>query len=81
MIQEYCRRATLSVPKDRFPAEVGELSGFIKERTDRIEIRTENVNALIEQLLEMGVDMSRVDIQTPTLEDVFLKLTGRSLRE
>jgi hypothetical protein len=29
----------------------------------------------------MGVDMRGVNVKTPTLEDVFLKLTGRSLRE
>lgn len=81
LIQTHCTRATLSVPKDQFPEKPGDLQGFINERGDRIQIRTENVNAVVGQLLSMGVDMHGVNVKTPTLEDVFLKLTGRSLRE
>ena len=81
LIETHCQRATLSVPKDQFPEKPGDLQGFINERGDRIQIRTENVNAVVSQLLSMGVDMRGVNVKTPTLEDVFLKLTGRSLRE
>ncbi|MBC2712783.1 MAG: ABC transporter ATP-binding protein [Desulfosarcina sp.] len=81
LIRTHCKRATLSVPKDRFPEKIDGLQGFSRERGDRIQIRTENVTAIIEQLLSHGVDMRGVDVKTPTLEDVFLKLTGRSLRE
>ena len=81
LIETHCKRATLSVPKEQFPEKPDDLQGFINERGDRIQIRTENVNALVGQLLSMGVDMHGVNVKTPTLEDVFLKLTGRSLRE
>ena len=81
LIETHCRRATLSVPKAQFPEKPGDLQGFINERGDRIQIRTENVNAVVSKLLSMGVDMRGVNVQTPSLEDVFLKLTGRSLRE
>ncbi len=81
LIQTHCKRATLSVPKDQFPENIDDLKGTIRERGDRIQIKTENVNAVVGQLLSMGVDMRGVNVKTPTLEDVFLKLTGRSLRE
>jgi ABC-2 type transport system ATP-binding protein len=81
LIQTHCQQATLSVPRDQFHDKPGDLLGFINERGDRIQIRTENVNAVVGQLLSLGVDMSGVNVKTPTLEDVFLKLTGRSLRE
>ena len=81
LIQQHCQRATLSVPVDQVPIKGDDLHGFVRQRGDRIQIRTENVNALIEQLLSIGVDMRGVDVKTPTLEDVFIKLTGRSLRE
>jgi len=81
LIQTHCQRASLSVPKDQFPEKSDDLSGLINERGDRIQIRTENVNAVVGKLLSMGVDMHGVNLKTPTLEDVFLKLTGRSLRE
>ena len=81
MIHTHCRRATVSVPKDRFPEKIPALKGFVRERGERVQIRTENVNAVVGQLLSSGVDMRGVNVRTPTLEDVFLKLTGRSLRE
>ncbi len=81
LIETHCRRATLSVPKVQFPEKPGDLQGVINERGDRIQIRTDNVNAVVSKLLSMGVDMRGVNLQTPSLEDVFLKLTGRSLRE
>ena len=81
LIQTHCQRATLSMPKDQFPEKIDDLQGFVRERGDRMQIRTENVNAVIGQLLSKGVDMGGVNVKTPTLEDVFLKLTGRSLRE
>jgi ABC-2 type transport system ATP-binding protein len=81
LIETHCRRATLSVPKNQFPETAEDLHGVVNQRGDRIQIRTENVNAVVSKLLSMGVDMRGVNVQTPTLEDVFLKLTGRSLRE
>jgi ABC-2 type transport system ATP-binding protein len=81
LIQIHCQRATLSVSKDQIPENIEDLQGFINQRGDRVQIRTENVNAVVSKLLSMGVDMRGVNVKTPTLEDVFLKLTGRSLRE
>jgi ABC-2 type transport system ATP-binding protein len=81
LIQTHCKRATLSVPTDQFPEQTDGLQGFISAHGGRTQIRTENVNAVVGKLLSMGVDMRGVNVKTPTLEDVFLKLTGRSLRE
>lgn len=81
LIQEYCRRATLAVPKDRVAGNLDGLPGYRREQGDRILFRTEDVNGLIQKLLVRGVDLSGVNVTTPNLEDVFLKLTGRSLRE
>ena len=81
LIQIHCQRATLSVPKDQITENPEDLQGFINQRGDQIQLRTENVNAVVSKLLSMGVDMRGVNVKTPTLEDVFIKLTGRSLRE
>jgi ABC-2 type transport system ATP-binding protein len=81
LINQHCRRATLAVPKDRIGNRLDGLPAFSREQGDRIFFRTEDVNGLIRQLLARGVDLSGVNVTTPNLEDVFLKLTGRSLRE
>lgn len=81
LIQNHCRRATLSMPREQFPPQLGDLRPAITENGDRVQIRTQDVNAAIARLLAHGVDMGSVNVNRPTLEDVFLKLTGRSLRE
>jgi hypothetical protein len=39
------------------------------------------LSALINQLSRAGVEVADLSIQKPTLESVFLKLTGRELRD
>jgi ABC-2 type transport system ATP-binding protein len=48
---------------------------------DRIVIQVEDMNNAIQELLAGGVDLTHMAVQSPTLETVFLNLTGRQLRE
>ncbi|BBO87726.1 ABC transporter ATP-binding protein [Desulfosarcina ovata] len=81
LIKTHCPQATVTVPTSEFPEGGDGIEGFIRQHGERIVIRTQNVNGVVGQLLARGVDMRVVDVKTPNLEDVFLKLTGRSLRE
>lgn len=47
---------------------------------DTVEIQTASVNRCIQILAEAGVDLSGMTVRTPNLEDIFLHLTGHSLR-
>lgn len=44
-------------------------------------ILTERVEATIQSLIDNSIDLTSLRIKDPTLEDLFLKLTGHSLRE
>ena len=46
-----------------------------------VEIHTDNINGCMKELFSMGVDLNDMTVRSPNLEDVFLKLTGRKLRE
>ena len=81
LIRTHCQRATLSMPVERFPQGLVLDDAYVRQRGERVLIRTQDVNAMIGRLMASGVDMHAVDLKTPTLEDVFLKLTGRRLRE
>ena len=48
---------------------------------DRIEIYTDNINECIEMLINKGIDLSNLTVRSQNLEDVFIKLTGKKLRE
>tara|TARA_R110000787_G_scaffold233470_6_gene340373 strand:+ start:3267 stop:4145 length:879 start_codon:yes stop_codon:yes gene_type:complete len=45
-----------------------------------IEIRTRNVNAVLSELLAAGTDLSQLHQRPPSLDDLFLELTGKELR-
>ena len=81
LIRTHCRRATVSLPKPLLPESINRVDDHVRIRGDRVQIRTEAVNDVVARLLQAGVDLGQVDVRTPTLEDVFLKLTGRSLRD
>jgi ABC-2 type transport system ATP-binding protein len=48
---------------------------------DTIEIKTDDVNTCLDLLMSHRVDMSDLIVRSPSLESVFLNLTGRQLRE
>jgi ABC-2 type transport system ATP-binding protein len=51
------------------------------ERHGHFEIFTDDVNACIQRLIGSGVDLSRANVRSKNLEDLFLELTGRQLRD
>jgi len=55
---------------------------FDMQRTgEGIEIQTEDVNACLAALMSLGLDLSSISVRSPSLETVFLNLTGKQLRE
>ena len=48
---------------------------------DRIEIHTNNVYECIEILIRNNIDLSGLTVRSHNLEDLFLELTGKQLRE
>jgi ABC-2 type transport system ATP-binding protein len=85
------RGSPLSLLSDHFDDVVVELplselqgrdhSGLaFHPRGDMAEITTHDVNAIVAQLLSMGVSLARLRVRPRTLEDLFLELTGKELR-
>jgi ABC-2 type transport system ATP-binding protein len=48
---------------------------------DKIEIHTNNINECIEILINKGIDLSSLTVRSQNLEDLFIELTGKKLRE
>lgn len=59
--------------------KVGEGLSF-KEKGDIAELHTQDVNVAVETLLQAGASLAQLRIRQPTLEDLFLELTGQELR-
>jgi len=65
----------------------GSLEGIIKmeKKEDLLKVYTEDSRSLLPKLLEFlvskGVQVKNIRLSEPSLEDVFIELTGRSLRD
>ncbi|HEY8385271.1 MAG TPA: ABC transporter ATP-binding protein [Porticoccaceae bacterium] len=58
-----------------------QLAGEVHTVDDELEIVTTSVETTLQQLLAQHVDLSTLRVRNPTLEDLFIKLTGHQLRE
>ena len=81
LIRQYSRGITVVLPRHRFALEANGFSLPVRKVKDTIEIKTDDVNQCLEQLISHDIDLSDITVRTPNLETVFLNLTGRKLRE
>jgi ABC-2 type transport system ATP-binding protein len=81
MIKKYSAEITVILPKKDTDGAWRELSMKYHEFADRIEINTSDLNACLEELLSKGMDLTDMTVRGSNLENVFLNLTGRQLRE
>jgi len=58
-----------------------QLSGELIVAEDELEIITVSVEKSLQELITQRVDLSSLRVRNPTLEDLFIKLTGHQLRE
>ncbi|MGB5984918.1 MAG: ABC transporter ATP-binding protein [Desulfobacterales bacterium] len=85
LIAEHCRGATIRLPKTLAEPLADCLADtrctVTGSTNDHLEIDVPDANACLKDLLARGIDLSRISLRAPNLEDVFLNLTGRQLRE
>ncbi len=81
LIRRYNRGVTVVLPRHRFALQADRFPLPVSEVKDTIEIKTDDVNQCLNQLIAHGVDLSDITVHSPNLETVFLNLTGRKLRE
>ncbi len=81
LIKKYCKGMTIILPKENFPSTVDQFPSGWSENGTNIEIKTEDVNTSLNYLLAQKADLTGMVVRTPNLENVFLNLTGRKLRD
>ena len=59
----------------------GILNGEPSWRGDELEIVTDSVESVLQDLLAQQIDLTTLRVRNPTLEDLFIKLTGHQLRD
>ena len=81
LIARYCAGGTISLPRANVRIPLAELPFPYREVNGRVEITTDKVNTGLARLLALNIDLAEMTVHSSNLEDVFLHLTGRKLRE
>jgi ABC-2 type transport system ATP-binding protein len=81
LLKNHFDGVTIELPKADFRSGPSPLPGKVVERDGTMEIMTSEVDAALAALTAAGSSLARVKIRARTLEDLFLELTGRELRE
>ncbi|MBI2386011.1 MAG: ABC transporter ATP-binding protein [Elusimicrobia bacterium] len=81
LLKRHFDGVVIELPKADFKAPSGGLQGEIVERGEITELLTNEVEAALEALKRGGSSLAHLRVRPRTLEDLFLALTGRELRE
>jgi ABC-2 type transport system ATP-binding protein len=80
LISKYCQGERIMMPKKHLSPRLKDFPFPHKERGTRVEIHPQDVKSCLEFLVADGVDLRDITVHAPNLEDVFIHLTGRKLR-
>lgn len=81
LIKRHCGGVTVELPLTSFNPSLPPLSVPFQVVKDRIEIMTDDLNGFVAELVAKNVNLKNMAVRSPNLEDVFLTLTGRQLRD
>jgi ABC-type multidrug transport system ATPase subunit len=81
LIATHCSTNTIRLPRASVEATLEGLDLDYQADDSTIFIRTANVDEVLTRLISAGLDLTDMSVQSPNLEDVFLILTGKQLRD
>lgn len=81
LIATYCRNDTITLPREAVEAHFDCLDMDCQVAQQVVSIQTTTVEATLTKLISCGVDLSQMSVRSANLEDVFLFLTGKHLRD
>lgn len=81
LIQTHCHGSSILLPESAFKTSLDALPFTWKRRDKTIVLETSLVQEGLTKLLSLDVDLTEMVVHSPNLEDVFLCLTGKGLRD
>ncbi len=80
LLRERYQNVIIELPLDDVSGDLQSIDHRIMESQRVIEIKTDDVNSSLQELATHVSGLNRLKIRQPNLEDLFLDLTGHSLR-
>ena len=80
LLRKQYKNVIIELPLADVSGDMQHIEHRVLETQGLIEIETNDVNASLQQLATNVTGLNRMNIRQPNLEDLFLDLTGHSLR-
>ncbi|WP_448211475.1 ABC transporter ATP-binding protein [Colwellia sp. MEBiC06753] len=80
LLNKHFGQVFIYLPRQQVPEALLNAKGW-HVRGEQVEIATNHVEATISELIQQQVSLEQLHVKSANLEDLFLKLTGHSLRE
>ena len=80
LLKAHYKNVIIELPLNEFDGELAGIEHKVLETQGIIEIETDDVNASLQELAARASGLNGMKIRQPDLEDLFLDLTGHSLR-
>ena len=80
LLRRHYKNTIIELPANDFHGDLASLEHRVVDSLGLIEIETDDVNASLRELAAHTTGLNRMKIRQPNLEDLFLDLTGHSLR-
>ena len=81
LIKTYCKSTSVLIPMKDIEARISDLPYAYQVVDDQVEIQVDDIKECFNTLMKKDIPLKNVRVHSPNLEDVFLTLTGRKLRE
>ncbi|MBU0663992.1 MAG: ABC transporter ATP-binding protein [Proteobacteria bacterium] len=81
LIQTHCQGNSILLPESAFKMKLATLPFTWKRRDKTIVLETAHIHEGLNKLLQLDIDLTDMAIHSSNLEDVFLCLTGKGLRD
>ena len=81
LIQTHCQGSSILLPESAFKMGLDGLPFTWKRRDKTIVLKTPQIDEGLNKLLNLDIDLTEMTVHSPNLEDVFLYLTGKGLRD
>jgi ABC-2 type transport system ATP-binding protein len=81
LLTDYFDNSVITLPRDSLPDGFQtDEAASLRPQEGLVEILTRDIDTTIRHLLERRISLHQLQVRTPTLEDLFLELTGHHLR-
>lgn len=81
LLTKHFEQVFIYLPKEQIPPVLIESNENWRDLGDRVEIMSENVENTLSSLMAQKISLEGLHVKSANLDDLFLKLTGHSLRE